>query len=359
MTSVLAAVLAIVWVDGRNLPIEGRAYADTEHYYDRVPANVTTNVNENVRILKHDTAGMQFRFRTDSRRLRFRWTPYNKTPHMYHMPSTGHSGIDVYERGTNGTWRYRATGGIDFRRATNGVLDVSWTPGTDCLVNLPLYNGVESFELGIDEGSSVTPLAPRANGVTRPVVFYGTSITQGGCASRPGMAFVSIVGRHLDVPVVNLGFSGGGWMEMEMCDHLARIDASCYVLDCVANMGSRVDQPRTGRNVEDNYEPFVRRLRQLRPDVPIVMAQLGNVRGETATAKNRFVAELYAKLKKEGWTRLVFLPGDGMFAGDTEGTVDGGHPNDFGMMQMADAFGRAVRSALDFQLTQTGKETNK
>lgn len=345
----MAAAKAVVtngvkWIDGTALPVEGRAFDDTEHWYDRLPAGVTTNVNGGVRGMKHWTAGMQFRFTTDSTKLTFKWTPWADRLAMDHMPATGVSGIDVYRfDAARKTWRYVKTGRIS--KADGATLSLAWTPGTPCLVNLPLYNGVKSFSLGIDPAATIAALGPRKSGVDKPVVFYGTSITHGACASRPGMAFVNIVGRDLDVPVVNLGFSGSGLMEFEMSEHLARIDASCYVLDCLWNMGLKGSRPGRG-NVDENYEPFIRNLRAKRPGVPIVMAEHCDVYSGTPDAKDRFVRALYEKLKAEGWQDLVYLPNAGMYADDGEGTVDGCHPNDWGMMHMAKAFGKAVREAL-------------
>ncbi len=333
------------WIDGTLLPIEGRAFNDTEHYYDRLPAGVTTNVNGGVRAMKHHTSGMMFRFSTDSRKLAFKWVPYNGGLSMDHMPSTGVSGIDVYRfDAAKGRWLYVRTGRIT--SAKGGSMDMGWTPGTPCLVNLPLYNGIRSFSLGIETNASVSALEPRKSGIDKPVVFYGTSITHGGCCSRPGLSFVNIIGRDLDVPVVNLGFSGSGVMEFEMSEHLARIDASCYVLDCLWNMNSVSHGGRPGRNVEENYEPFIRNLRAKRPDVPIVMAESCDVYCGGPNAKDRYIKSLYDKLVAEGWGNLVYLPKAGMYAGDLEGTVDGCHPNDWGMMHLAKAFGGAVRKAL-------------
>ena len=335
----------VKWIDGRFLPIEGRAFNDTAHYYDRLPANVTTNVNGGVRSMKHHTSGMLFRFRTDSKKLSFKWIPYDPGLEMDHMPSTGVSGIDVYRFDeAAGTWRYVKTGRI-WDAKKGGSLTVDWKPGDACIVNLPLYNGVRKFKLGIDPGAKVEALGPRKSGIDKPVVFYGTSITHGGCCSRPGLGFVNLVGRHLDVPVVGLGFSGSGWMELEMSEHLAKIDASCYVLDCLWNMCLREKEaPR--RSVERNYEPFIRNLRAKRPGVPIVMAEHCNVYGNAKDDRDRFIRGLYEKLVAEGWTDLVYLPNDEMYTGDYEGTVDGTHPNDLGMMSMAKAFGKAVREAL-------------
>ena len=333
----------VKWIDGRYLPLEGRAFDDTEHYYDRLPANVTTNVNAGVRSMKHHTSGMLFRFVTTSKHLHFRWIPYREKLEMYHMPSTGVSAIDVYRQTPEGKWVYtNARSKMDPKGCT---CDFAWTPGTPCLVNLPLYNGVKEFRLGIDKDATVSALPPRKSGVSKPVVFYGTSITHGGCSSRPGLGFVNIVGRDLDVPVVNLGFSGSGVMEFEMSEHLARIDASCYVLDCLWNM-SLLEEQRPGRAVETNYEPFIRNLRAKRPDVPIVMAEQCDVFCRGPNEKDVFMRKLYEKLVAEGWKDLVYLPKDGMYSGDLEGTVDGTHPNDLGMMSMAKAFGKAVKTAL-------------
>ena len=335
----------VKWIDGKFLPIEGRAFDDVEHYYDRLPAGVTTNVNGGVRLMKHHTSGMLFRFKTDSKKLNFKWVPYDGRLAMDHMPSTGVSGIDVYRFDEKaGAWRYAKTGRI-WDGKKGGTLSMDWTPGEACIVNLPLYNGVKSFELGIDPAAKVEALGPRKSGIDKPVVFYGTSITHGGCCSRPGLGFVNLVGRDLDVPVVGLGFSGSGVMEFEMSEHLARIDASCYVLDCLWNMCSD-PSAKYPRSVECNYEKFIRNLRAKRPGVPIVMAEQCDVFCGGLNDKDRFMKKLYEKLVAEGWTGLVYLPKDEMYTGDYEGTVDGCHPNDLGMMSMSKAFGKAVKTAL-------------
>ena len=343
----------VKWIDGKLLPLEGKCFKNTTAFYDRLPSNVTIKVNAGVRGMKCHSTGMQFRFRTDSKSLDFKWVPYNRRLEMDHMPSTGVSGIDVYRQAADGKWFYVKTGRI--RNPDGGELHIPWTPGTACLVNLPLYNGIRSFSLGIDKNAKIEALGPRKSGVNKPVVFYGTSITHGGCASRPGLAFPSIVGRDLDVPIVNLGFSGSGRMELEMSEHLAAIDASCYVLDCLWNMSSVRDTP-DNEDIKDRtvtipvvrarYEPFIRNLRAKRPGVPIVMAEGCDVFCHGPSAKDVFIKKLYDKLIAEGWKNLVYLPKTNMYTGDMEGTVDGCHPNDWGMMSMAKAFDVAVAEAL-------------
>ena len=293
----------VKWIDGRLLPLEGRAFDGTENYYDRLPTNVTASVNANVRSTKHHTAGMQFRFATDSRTLVFKWVPYNAGLETDNMAASGASGIDVYRfDAESGRWLYAKTGRIS--SSEGGSLSLDWTPGTPCLVNLPLFNGIREFSLGIEPEATVTRLPPHRGGSVKPVVFYGSSATHGLGASRPGMAFVNIVGRMLDVPVVNLGFSGGCLMELEMSDHLAAIDASCYVLACDGDTDATAD-----------CEPFIRNLREKRPDVPIVMAEKlpdggdESVDGETLDDCGMMaLAEAHVRtLKKALWHDLAWV----------------------------------------------------
>ena len=359
----MAAANAVVdtngvkWIDGKYLPIEGRwTLGDTKHYYSRLPDTVTTNVNGGVRGMRGHTSGMLFHFRTDSKFLVIRHTPLNGWHAMPHMTEVGTSGWDVYRLDkASGKWRFVASNhGAAADKGNPGarVKRIPWCAGDECIINLPLYNGVKEFSLGIAPGADVKAPAPWASGVTKPVVFYGTSITHGGCCTRPGLGFVNIVGRDLQVPVYGLGFSGSGVMEFEMSEHLAAIDASCYVLDCLWNMGmaNARDVPnRPGRNVDQNYEPFIRNLRAKRPDVPIVMAERCDVFCRPQNGQDKFIRALYEKLIAEGWKNLVYLPKDKMYTGDFDGTVDGCHPNDLGMRSMADAFGAAVRKALNLR----------
>lgn len=340
----------VKWIDGKYLPIEGRwTLGDTEHYYVRLPDTLTTNVNAGVRGMRKHTSGMLFRFRTDSKFLVIRHTPLNGWHAMPHMTEVGTSGWDVYKLDkASGKWRFVASNhGAAADKGNPGarVKRIAWNAGDECIINLPLYNGVKEFALGIAPGAKIEAPAPWASGVTKPVVFYGTSITHGGCSTRPGLGFVNMVGRDLQVPVYGLGFSGSGVMEYELSDVIARIDASCYVLDCLWNMRSD-PKAQNPRSVERNYEKFIRNLRAKRPGVPIVMAEACDVFCRGPNDKDKFTRALYEKLVAEGWKDLVYLPKVEMYTGDTEGTVDGCHPNDLGMASMAKAFGKAVREAL-------------
>ncbi len=321
-----------VWYDGRLLLLEGRGWEETESYYDRLPAKARDKVRPPVWNLGHHSAGLCLRFTTDAPSVRVRWTVRAENLAMPHMPATGVSGIDLYRRADGGRWTFVGNG-----RPTSKSNEVSFpmAAGGECLLYLPLYNGVESLQVGIAKDKTLSkPPASR----NKPIVFYGTSITQGGCASRPGLACTSLVARQLDVPVINLGFSGNGRMEPEMAELLAELDPAVYVLDCLWNMRPEEVSERVG--------PFVRKLRAVHPDTPILLAEDSSVSNTTPTEKGAIHRRIYEDLKAEGLAGLHFVSNRDMLGADGDGTVDGCHPNDLGMWRQAMVLGRSLSAIL-------------
>ncbi len=342
----LSADGATVWWDAKALlKLEGQAWMDVKRPYDRLPASAAEKIgrkNPGVWNQCYHTSGECFRFTTTARNFKYRWSLVSDRLSLGHMPASGVSGIDMYvwKKG-QGLWIPRCIG-IPSKQDGN-VANAFCYPGTPIMLYLPLYNGVKSLEIGVGTNDVVRSLdAPRTSGVDKPVVFYGTSITHGGVASRPGMSFPAIVTRWLDVPLVNLGFSGSGKMEMEMCDYCSEIDASCYVLDCVWNM--------TPEMINERFEPFVRELKRRRPDVPIVLAEDAQVHlPGGSSGKGRMVKAIFDRLKAENpalWKNLHLVPNSLQYCADHEGTVDGAHPNDWGMMHLARGFAAVVAEAL-------------
>jgi hypothetical protein len=143
------------------------------------------------------------------------------------------------------------------------------------------------------------------------------------------MAYPAVVSRRFDAPHVNLGFSGNGRMEMEMADMLLEIDASCYVLDCLWNM--KYDQ------VVERFEPFLRKLKAAKPDVPILTVEMC-VADNKANRQSLFIRGVVEKLKKEDpkrWSNLRHITAERLYFDDGEGTIDRCHPNDWGMMKIS------------------------
>jgi len=329
------------WFDLRSLQIEGLPEGERAHPYDRLPARAETMVRPPVWSLSHDSAGIVARFHSDSTAIDVRWTLRKAKLAMTHMPATGVSGVDLYVR-QDGKWRWVHNAkpqGIE--NSANLVRGLSGTT-REYMLYLPLYNGVDTVMLGLDAGCRVLRPAARS----KPIVFYGTSITQGACASRPGMAHVAILGRRLDCPVVNFGFSGNGKLETPFVEFLGEIDAAVYVLDCLPNLN--------GAEVRARTVPFVRALRARRPTTPILLvedrsyadADFQPDRRQRNQSNRESLRACYQELQDSGVGGLVYLEGAGLLGSDGEGTVDGSHPTDLGFMRQADAFERALRPLL-------------
>lgn len=338
----------VAWRDVRTLTLEGRAWDEPalKAPFDRLPAKAEGVVRPPVWNLSRDSAGIAVRFVTDATEIHARWTVTKDRLDMPHMPATGVSGLDLYARDRDGAWRWAAVG-QPTEKSNTKVLVKGLDPGRrEYLLYLPLYNGVSAVEVGVPTGAEIAPGPAREPGSAKPVVFYGTSITHGGCASRPGMAHVAILGRRLDRPVVNLGFSGNGTMDPPVADLLGEIDAAAYVVDCLPNM--------TAEMVSERTAPLVRAIRKARPDVPVVLAEdrdytngrfLESQRRRNST-NHEALREEYRKLVAEGVAGLHYLEGDAQLGDDGEATVDGSHPTDLGFVRMADAFEPALRRAL-------------
>ncbi len=204
---------------------------------------------------------------------------------------------------------------------------------------LPLYNGVDRLEIGIDSGAKFEPILPSK---VRPMVYYGTSICQGACASRPGIAYTAIIGRMFNEPVINLGFSGSGKMDEGVVDLLAELSPSIYIIDCLPNMNAEQVKSRTA--------PLIRTLRKAHPETPILLVEdrsfaQSPLYPDLQRAHEDRRKELYQAFraaKDSGDPALFYLKGDRLLGTDSEGTTDGSHPNDLGMMRYAEALRPAI-----------------
>jgi len=195
----------------------------------------------------------------------------------------------------------------------------------------------------VPAGALIEPLAPRPG---KPLVFYGTSIMHGACASRPGMALPAILGRRFDRPTINLGFSGNGRMDPEMGDLLANLDPIAYCIDCLPNM-----QPQA---VAERTVPLVRRLRQSRPETPILLvegrfftnAEFFQGKLDFHRKNHQALRDSFRGLVASGVKDLYYLAADDLLGHDGEAATDGSHPSDLGFLRYADAYEKALRPAL-------------
>lgn len=335
----------LVWYDAKDLGVGGRGWTDVKDYYDRLPAKAEGVVPAPVWNLSHQSAGLCVRFVAETPLIAVRWVLRSEKLALPHMPATGVSGVDLYGENDAGAWRWIATGRPEAVENKATLINELPAGRREYLLYLPLYNGVHSVQIGLPAEAKIArtedPLAKR-----KPIVFYGTSIMQGASAMRPGMAHASILGRRLDRPIINLGFSGNGKMEAELAHLLAELDPALYVIDCLPNLYPK--------EVAERTEPLVRILRRVHPTVPIVLvedrtyanADWMQTRRERNDSSRREYHAAYDRLVKAGVQGLHYVEGESLLGQDREDTVDGSHPTDLGFMRYADALEPVLRPLL-------------
>jgi lysophospholipase L1-like esterase len=325
--------------------LSGFAWFAQDGVYRRMPVRPSHRLPEAVDALANCTAGGQIAFRTDSGRLAV-LVHLAGPATMDHMPATGQCGFDCYLEG-----RYMATARLRPARRRYAHLLFSLPRGTkrEVTLNFPLYQGVRKVFVGLDAGARVLP--PPTWEDDRPVVVYGTSITQGGCASRPGMAWTNVLSRRLNRPFVNLGFSGSGRGEPEVARVMAEIpDPALLVLDYEGN---------AGESVRPTLPPFLRILRAAHPRAPILVISRTRFAREVFHpeklrqhfARRDFQRDLVRKLRAKGDRRLFFQDGSAILGKEDweEFAVDGVHPSDLGFLRIANALTPVFRRALGGQ----------
>ena len=333
------------WQDVTQWGVEGRAFGEMtrQRWFDRLPAEAQGKVTDAVWRLSRDSAGMMVRFKTDAKEIWANYTLRSERLAGANMTAIGASGIDLYARDDRGRWRWMGVTRPD-KKVVRQQIVTGLAPGwREYAAYLPLYNGIEELSLGVPPAAKFEPLPPRPE---KPIVFYGTSITHGASASRPGMCHPAILGRRFDRPVVNLGFSGNGRMDAAVGDLLVKIDAAVYVIDCLPNMSAPL--------VQERCIPLVKQIRATRPDTPIVLVEdrrntnawILPARNQHHTDNHAALKESFAALQKEGIKGLYYLAGDALMGDDAEGSTDGSHPSDMGFVRHADLFEPVIRTAL-------------
>lgn len=316
--------------------------------YTRLPQRAQEKVRADVWNLSRQSAGLSVGFRSNAPEIKVRYVVTGGLS-MPHMPATGVSGIDLYATDADG--RSRWCGG---KYAFNDTITYTYSGltyaadyghGYEYQLFLPLYNQVSWMEIGVPADASFRFLPASQD---KPLVIYGTSIAQGACASRPGMAWGNIVGRTLEHPVVNLGFSGNGKLESELFDLLSEIDAKLYLIDCMPNLPGK----EASAVIYDRTLAGVKKLRT-RSQAPILLVEHSGYTNEfssKSTAESYQVANVelrkaYEALTKEGIADLHYLT-KAEIGLSMDAMVEGVHPTDLGMQQYADSYVKKIREIL-------------
>ncbi len=299
--------------------------------YDRLSIESKNLVRKELWDLSKNSAGISIKFNTNSSSITVKWLLLNDFT-MQHMPNSGIKGVDLYYKSSK-KWQYVGTGIPEGKSNQKTIIKNLSEKKREFQLYLPLYDGVKKIEIGIQNHSFIEkPPKPSK----KPIVFYGTSITQGGCASRPGLAHTNIIARKTDIECINFGFSGNGRMEKTIASILAEIDALFYVIDCLANM--------TKSQIKKNALPLVKIIRKKNPIAPIVFIE--NIIFESAyfdkkvkkdlEEKNIELKTQFDKMVNENINNVYYISQNGAIGKDHEGTVDGVHFNDLGFMRYSD-----------------------
>ena len=341
----------IFYQDATTFPVYGQAFeASPEHPYRRLPESLCGVVREPLWNHGCHSAGLYVRFRSDAPEIHARWT--NSGNHMPHMTDCGTGGLDLYAL-LDGQWTYVGSGfnwgelSPSHERKLVGNMEPAMR---EYMLYLALYDEVKTLDIGIPEGYSLERPAVGSPVSEHPMVMYGTSILQGGCASRPGMAFTNILARRFNRTVINLGFSGNALLDYEIAELMASVATpSVFVLDYVPNASAEL--------IAERGERFFRILRDAHPSVPVLFVEapvfahsvVDQAIAEKLRTKNATLKALFQRLLEAGEQRIFYIPAEGMTGDDGEAFVDGVHMTDIGMMRYA----RHIEGVLEEALHQS------
>lgn len=306
----------------------------------RLGEEILSNGFEHLRVLSNCTSGVRARFKTNSICVAIRAKLYNKDI-MPIMPMSGAAGFDMY---------IKKDGKFTFVKGfvpnyTDNAFQREYTfngrEDKEININFPLYCGIEEVEIGIEKGSYIEFGIPYKN--EKPVVFYGSSITQGGCASRPGNCYVNMVSNLIDTDICNLGLSGNCRGEKKLAEYISKFDMSAFVLDYDHNAPS-VEHYR------NTHYPFYKTIRDTHKNIPIIIATRPNrlFDFENMEEREEIARSTYLKAKANGDTNVYFISGAEFFTDSLADscTVDGVHPGDLGFYKMAEKISKVLEKVL-------------
>ena len=307
----------------------GVSYDETEKRFVRMDTSIAEQISKTVGELACYTAGGRLRFSTDSSCLRI-VVSYNFLCMMEHMPLTGSSGFSLFEETDEGEIfiknlcpSFGDMHGFSSEATLKGGMLRNY------ILYFPLYNEVKSLSIALDKNACVGK--GKVYRDILPILYYGSSITQGGCASRPDNAYQALIAKWNHIDYINLGFSGSAKAEKEMAEYLAKVECSLFVCDYDHN-ATTVDF------LQDTHYPLYKSYREKRPNTPILFLSKPDVKRDLDGEKRlRIIRKTYERAKKEGDENVYFLSGKSFYGKENcwDFSVDGCHPTDFGFYQMA------------------------
>ncbi len=320
------------WYDVRKAPfkIYGLYKPETEERFRRMPKEVSSKVNEGVALFGEYPTGGRIRFKTNSKYIAIKVECKNE-PMMGHICRVGMSGLDLYIS-ESGEKHHFKNSFIPAWNVTDGFENYVYCSDgeklLDCVINMPNYDYIDNLYLGFSDSATVESGEEYKH--TTPVVFLGSSITQGGCASRPGNCYVNMLSRELDTDIINLGFSGSCRGEQILSDYVASLNMAVFVCDYDHNAP-------TPNHLRDTHLPLYKTFRAKQPETPIIFITKPDwINDPNAAARRQVVLDTYNYALEKGDKNVYFVDGKTLWEGlnPNDCTVDGCHPNDLGFFRM-------------------------
>lgn len=317
--------------------INGLIIPEGDGKFLRLPQDIADKTNQGVADLNPHTAGGRLRFKTDSSYIAInaKTTSMSRMPHM---PFTGSIGFDLYEI-IDGQERYVASfiPPVDIEDGFETLYDFGSSKLRELVINFPLYGGVKQAFIGLEKTATVQKPHRYTHDV--PIVYYGSSITQGGCASRPGMSYQAMISRRFNCDYINLGFSGSAKGEKIMAEYISKLKMSIFVYDYDHNAPNP-------EYLKATHKPMYDIIRKANPDLPIIMISKPNTNSPCTDARFEVIKESYDIAKRENDQNVYLIDGREFFAEIPHGggTVDGCHPTDLGFYFMAEKIGDVIES---------------
>lgn len=308
--------------------------------FRRMPEMIAKKVNDGVSYLHANTSGGRVRFKTDSSYIAIS-TKMCNIGKMDHFAITGSGGFDMYVR-VNGQDKFNSTfrPPFDFTNGYESIFEFGTSEMREITINFPLYSDVCSLYIGLEEKAKIEAPTPYRN--EKPIVYYGHSITQGGCASRPGNSYPSIISRKLNMDFVNLGFSGSARGEREMAEYIASLDMELFVYDYDHNAP-------TWEHLQNTHEAMFKIIREAHPTLSIIMMSSTSMARfhDDQPKRHQIIYQTYKNALDNGDKNVYFWDASKEFAPYSEyGTVEGCHPNDYGFVGIATSLESLIKTIL-------------
>ncbi len=321
----------------------------SEGGFNRLEKRYQNIVREPVWNLSLNSSGVSIKFRTNSSVIWVKWESSSKIE-MPNMNNIGSNGLDIYVN--NDSVQQFVDAAIP-KGKSNEYLIAKNMDSTykDFQLNLPLFNDITELEIGVETNSQI--VFKNKKNTENPIIFYGTSITQGASASRPGMAYPAIISRIIGKETINLGFSGNGKFEIEIAEILCQIDAKLFVIDCTPNSPPEL--------IRENTLLFLEKLNQCKSNIPILLiesiireeAYINKASEDTfgglafIQAQNKELLKAYKEAKRRGISNIHYLNSENLIGFDHDATVDGTHLSDLGMYRIAKTISIEIQKILN------------